>query len=391
MDLQKLETILAGQPKFRIKQAYQALFVDFVETWAEVTVFPKNLREKLDREFPLAVDAKFNKSIDGTVKALVTLHDGRCVETVMMRHRAGATGERGKNFASGKEQARGKDSRNTVCVSSQAGCPMGCAFCATGDMGFFRNLKAGEIVMQVLLFERYLRGEDKVRACLPAKAGANERVAGAPHEPIKKEEQRVSNVVFMGMGEPLYNYAEVMKAINILNKEMGIAARHISVSTCGIVKGIQKLMDEPIQINLAISLHASNNKMRDEIMPVNKSDPVEVLLKTVGEYIQKTNRKVMIEYLLIGELNNSPETAKELAQVLKKALGHLFVVNVIPYNPTGKFKPPSKESVNKFKDVLERNGVTVTQRYTFGQEVSGACGQLAVKGVKGVSRSGENN
>lgn len=337
MDLQKLENILSGEPKFRLKQAYESLFGNFVESWAEVTVFSKPLRDKLDKEFPLNVQAKLNKSIDGTVKALVTLHDGRFVETVLMRH---------------------KDGRNTVCLSSQAGCPMGCAFCATGDMGFFRNLSAGEIVMQILLFERLL----------------------------KKEEQRVSNVVFMGMGEPLYNYAEVMKAVTIMNKNIGIAARHISVSTCGIVKGIQKLMEEPVQINLAISLHAPNNKMRDEIMPVNKSDPVEVLLKTVGDYIEKTNRKVMIEYLLIGEVNNSPETARELAEVLKKALGHLFVVNVIPYNPTGRFTPPSHESVRKFKEVLEKNGVTVTQRYTFGQEVSGACGQLAIKGVKGVSR-----
>jgi len=339
MDLQKLETILSTEPKFRLKQAYEALFKNFIQSWQEVTVFSKPLRDKLEKEFPLEVNAKIKKSIDGTMKALVTLNDGRCVETVLMRH---------------------KDDRNTVCVSSQAGCPMGCAFCATGDMGFFRNLSAGEIVMQVLLFERMLKAE-----------------AG-----------RVTNIVFMGMGEPLYNYVEVMKAVNILNKDVGIAARHISVSTCGIVKGIQKLMDEPLQINLAISLHAPNNEMRDKIMPVNKSDPVEVLLKTVGEYIKKTNRKVMIEYLLIGELNNSPETAKELAEVLKRELGHLFVVNVIPYNPTGRFTPPSHNSVVKFKEILEKNGVTVTQRYTFGQEVEGACGQLAIKGAKGVSRRG---
>lgn len=361
MDLKKLDKILKDYPRFRLKQAGEALFKNFVESWAEVTVFPKDLREKLDKEFPLNIQAKLNKSIDGTVKALVTLHDGRFVETVLMRH---------------------KDGRNTVCLSSQAGCPMGCAFCATGDMGFFRNLSAGEIVMQILLFERILKGEGTARA-------RSERVSWAPRsELIKENQQRVSNVVFMGMGEPLYNYAEVMEAVNIMNKEIGIAARHISVSTCGIVKGIQKLMEEPLQINLAISLHAPNNKMRDEIMPVNKSDPVEVLLKTVGDYIEKTNRKVMIEYLLIGEVNNSSETARELAEVLKKALGHLFVVNVIPYNPTGRFTPPSHESVRKFKEVLEKNGVTVTQRYTFGQEVSGACGQLAVKGVKGVSRRG---
>ncbi len=337
MDLQKLESILSAEPKFRLKQAYEALFKNFIQSWQDVTVFSKPLRDRLEKEFPLSVNAKISKSIDGTMKGLVTLHDGRLIETVLMRH---------------------KDNRNTVCVSSQAGCPMGCAFCATGDMGFFRNLSAGEIVEQVLLFERIL----------------------------KPEEERVTNIVFMGMGEPLYNYAEVMKAVNILNKDVGIAARHISVSTCGIIKGILKLTDEPLQINLAISLHAPTNEMRDKIMPVNKSDPVELLLKTVGDYIKKTNRKVMIEYLLIGELNNSPETAKELADVLKRELGHLFVVNVIPYNPTGRFTPPSKESVNKFKDILEKNGVTVTQRYTFGQEVEGACGQLAIKGAKGVSK-----
>jgi 23S rRNA (adenine2503-C2)-methyltransferase len=337
MDLQKLEEILSAEPKFRLKQAYEAMFKNFVQSWQEVTVFSKPLRDRLEKEFPLAVNAKLNESSDGTIKALVTLHDGRCVESVLMRH---------------------NDNRNTVCVSCQAGCPMGCAFCATGDMGFFRNLSAGEIVMQVVLFERIL----------------------------KKEERRVTNIVFMGMGEPLYNYAEVMKAVGILNKDVGIAARHISVSTCGIIKGIQKLMDEPLQINLAVSLHAPTNEMRDKIMPVNKSDPVDVLLKTVGDYIKKTNRKVMIEYLLIGDLNNSPETAKELAEVLKRELGHLFVVNVIPYNPTGRFTPPSRASVDKFKDVLEKNGVTVTQRFTFGQEVEGACGQLAIKGEKGISK-----
>lgn len=338
MDLKKLETILADYPKFRIKQAYQALFESFVESWDEVTVFPKDLREKLKKEVPLEVNAKISKSIDGTMKALVTFPDGKFVETVLMRH---------------------ADGRNSVCVSSQAGCPMACAFCATGDMGFFRNLTASEIVTQVLLYERML----------------------------KKEEQRVSNIVFMGMGEPLYNYVEVMKAVEILNKEMGIAARHISISTCGIVEGIKKLTVEPYQVNLAISLHAPNDEMRDKIMPVNKSHNVDDLMGVVADYLKETNRKVMIEYLLIGELNDSVETAKELAGLLKKYLGSLFIVNVIPYNPTGRFTPPSRNAVERFKTALEDEGVHVTQRFTFGQDVSGACGQLAVKGAKGFSRN----
>ncbi|MEK7672931.1 MAG: 23S rRNA (adenine(2503)-C(2))-methyltransferase RlmN [Patescibacteria group bacterium] len=337
MDLKKLDTILTDFPKFRLKQAYQALFEQFIENWEEVTVFPKDLRARLVEEISLEVPAKISKSIDGTIKALVSLHDGKLVETVLMRH---------------------ADGRNSVCVSSQAGCPMGCTFCATGDMGFFRNLTAGEIVMQVLLFSRIL----------------------------KKEEQRVSNVIFMGMGEPLYNYDEVLKTVEILNKECGIAARHISLSTCGIVDGIKKLTKEPYQVNLAISLHAPNDEMRNKIMPVNKNYNVDTLLKTVADYLKETNRKVMIEYLLIGEINDSVETAQELASVLKKYLGSLFIVNVIPYNPTGRFTPPSRATVEKFKEVLESRGVVVTQRFTFGQEIDGACGQLAIKGVKGVSK-----
>ena len=334
MDLQKLETILAAYPKFRLKQAYQAIFKDFVEDWEEVTVFPKELRTKLAKETPLEINAKFIKTEnEKTVKALMTLDDSRLVETVLMRH---------------------KEERNTVCVSSQVGCPMGCAFCATGDMGFMRNLECGEIVDEVLLFARQL----------------------------KKENQRVTNVVFMGMGEPLLNYTEVMKAIHILNKDIGIAARHISVSTCGIIDGIKKLMNEPTQLNLAISFHGPNNEIRSKLMPINKRDPIEILLPSVGEYLKKTGRKVMIEYLVIKNVNDSADNARELAGVLKKYLGHLFMVNLIPYNPTGKFQPPTRGDVEQFRKVLESSGVEVTQRYEFGREVSAACGQLATRNVK---------
>ncbi len=333
MYLQNLKIILADFPKFRLKQVYQAIFKDLVEDWEEVTVFPKELRAKLAKETPLNINAKFIKTDDEkTVKALMTLSDGRLIETVLMRHR---------------------DNRNTVCVSSQVGCPMGCAFCATGDMGFMRNLECGEIVDEVLLFARQL----------------------------KKEDQRITNVVFMGMGEPFLNYTEVMKAIHILNKDIGIAARHISVSTCGIIDGIKKLMDEPTQLNLAISFHGPNNEIRSKLMPINRRDPIEVLLPQVGEYLKKTGRKVMIEYLVIKNVNDSLDNARELASVLKKYLGHLFMVNLIPYNPTGRFQSPTRGDVEQFRKVLESSGVEVTQRYEFGREVSAACGQLANKGA----------
>lgn len=334
MNLQKFETILAEHPKFRLKQAYLAIFKDLIEDWEEITVLPKDLRTKLAKEVPLDIKAKLIKTDDKkTTKALITFVDGRLIEAVLMRH---------------------KDNHNTVCVSSQVGCPMGCAFCATGDMGFMRNLECGEIVDEVLLFARQL----------------------------KKENQRVTNVVFMGMGEPLFNYTEVMKAVHILNKDIGIAARHISISTCGIIDGIKKLMNEPMQLNLAISFHAPNNEIRSKLMPINKRDPIEVLLQVVREYLEKTGRKVMIEYLVIKNVNDSSDNARELASVLKKYLGHLFMVNLIPYNPTGKFQPPTRGEVERFREVLESNGVEVTQRFEFGREVSAACGQLAVTCVK---------
>ena len=332
MDIKKIQEILKTEPKFRIKQVYEAVFRKFPENWDEVTVLPTALREKLQAEAPLEIRGEILESADKqTVKAAFNFDGGR-VETVLMRHGEG---------------------RNTVCVSSQIGCLLGCEFCLTGARGFERNLKFYEIVEQVLFFACYL----------------------------KKYNERVSNIVFMGMGEPFLNYDEVLKAIRFFNDKetFNIGARKISVSTVGIIDGIKKFANEPLQINLALSLHAPDDQLRNELMPVSKNNPLKSLLKAVKNYINKTNRKVMIEYLMLDKINDSSAQAQKLADLLKASLGKLFVVNLISYNETQKYRSSPLAVINNFKKILEREGVETTQRFKFGRDVQGACGQLAGK------------
>jgi 23S rRNA (adenine2503-C2)-methyltransferase len=330
MNLDNLEKILADEPAYRAKQAREAVFVKLIENWNEATNLPSLLREKLNNECPLQINfTKFVSDRGETIKFLITLEDDYKIESVLMRH----------------------EDRNTVCVSSEVGCPLGCAFCATGKMGFKRDLKTMEIVEQVLCSARFL----------------------------KKENQRVDSIVFMGMGEPFLNYENVLAAIKILNAADGlnIGARHISISTAGVVEGIKKLAKEQMQINLAISLHAPNDKMRNEIMPVGKKYSIKKIMAAVGEYLEATGRKVMFEYLMIKNFNDKPEHAKELAALLGGLPRNLIFVNLILYNSTGDFLPSKKESVIKFKEILKRSGVSVTERYRFGKGIKGACGQLA--------------
>jgi len=335
MNLKKIKKILLdeNQPSFRIKQIEEAVYENFVESWEEVTSLPGKLREKLEKCCPLNIKSEIFESEDGkTVKATIEVKGGFLIETVLMRH---------------KDKKNGKN-RNTVCVSSQVGCSLGCDFCATGKMGYKRDLKSFEIVNQVLLFERFLN----------------------------KEGQKVTNVVFMGMREPLLNYDRVMRAVRILNGKMGIGARKISISTSGIVDGISKLISEPLQVNLAVSLHAPNSQLRSKIMKVNDVYSLDKLMDTVAEYIRKTKRKVMIEYLMLKDVNDSDENAKELAVLLHTKLKKLFMVNLISFNPTGKYLSSSTERISSFKVVLENEGISVIQRYKFGRDVKGACGQL---------------
>ncbi|MBU4350776.1 23S rRNA (adenine(2503)-C(2))-methyltransferase RlmN [Candidatus Parcubacteria bacterium] len=330
MDLGNLEKVLAGEPAFRLGQAKQAVFRDLIEDWQEATVLPLSLREKLSKDIPLKVVAEISVSKDKkTIKALINLKDDLKIEAVLMRHQ----------------------DRNTVCLSSMVGCPLACEFCATGKIGFKRNLTIAEIINQVLLFNRYL----------------------------KKENQRVNSIVFMGMGEPFLNYDNVLGAIRVLNDQdyFNIGARHISISTVGIIDGVEKLAKESLQVNLAISLHAANDSLRSEIMPINKNQSLGEVLKSVENYFKTTRRKVMFEYIMIAGINDSLKNARELTGLLAGLKSTAFMVNLISYNPTGIFKASTPKQIKDFKSVLEKSGIEVTQRYRFGQTIKAACGQLA--------------
>lgn len=330
MNLEKLNDVLKDEPKFRYAQINKALWQDYISSWEEVSSLPKALREKLAAECPLEIPAETAKSAEGprSLKALITLDDGETIETVLIRQ---------------------KEARNTVCVSSQVGCPLGCAFCATGMGGFSRSLSSEEIVEQVLYWSRYLKAEGKG--------------------------EKIDNLVFMGMGEPFLNYQEFIKAVKFLNnpETFNIGARRMSVSTVGIVEGIKRLAGEQLQINLAISLHAAYDDLRCSLMPIAKKYSLHDVLRAVDSYITKTGRRVMFEYLMIKNINDSDKDALELVKLMKKPL---YMVNLIPYNPTGKFKPSDRDRIDAFKKVLEDNGVPTTIRLSFGSGINAACGQL---------------
>ena len=328
MDLKKMSEILVNEPSFRFKQVEKAIYADFIEDWDNITNLPKKTREELAKNCRLGVQAELFTTKNKTQKVVITLNDGEKIESVLLRH---------------------KDDRNTVCVSSQVGCAMGCEFCATGTMGLKRNLEVSEIVEQVLYFARILKKEGSVKG--------------------------ITNIVFMGMGEPFLNYENVIKSIKILNdkNKFNIGARKISISTSGIIDGIKKLAKEDLQVNLAISLHATNDDLRTSLMRVNKKNPLGRLFEAIDYYIEKTSRKVMFEYVLIKDVNDQDVHARELAGLMNK---HLYIVNLIQYNPTGKFKASDKKNIAKFKSILGGAGVEVTERYGFGQDISAACGQL---------------
>ncbi|HVM90873.1 MAG TPA: 23S rRNA (adenine(2503)-C(2))-methyltransferase RlmN [Verrucomicrobiae bacterium] len=340
MDFERLQSFLAerGEPAFRLAQAKRAFFVDMAEGWDGVTVFAKPLREALAAQIPwnLLTPIRTQEAPHGdTVKTLFACADGQKIEGVLMRH---------------------EDGRNTVCVSSQAGCPMACAFCATGTMGLKRNLSAAEIVEQVAFYARWL----------------------------KPKKERVTNVVLMGMGEPFHNYDNVMKALRLLNDKDGlnIGARHLSISTCGVVPGILKLADEQFQCNLAISLHAGTDEVRNKIMPVNKAYPLAKLMEAVHTYMEKTNRQVMFEYLLLKGINDRPEDAAAVAKLLGPDY-RLVHVNVIKYHPTEAFDATERDARVAFVRMLHEHGVPATHRITFGEDIDAACGQLAVREEQG--------
>jgi 23S rRNA (adenine2503-C2)-methyltransferase len=312
-----------GQPAYRGKQLHRWLYQKGARSLNEITVFPKQWREQLENQ-PIGRSTIAHRSIapDETRKYLLRLDDGQIIETV------------------GIPTAK----RLTVCVSSQVGCPMACDFCATGKSGFTRNLKAHEIVDQVLTVS-----EDF--------------------------EQRVSHVVFMGMGEPLLNSEEVISAVKSLNQDVGIGQRSLTVSTVGVPNQIPRLAEEQLQITLAISLHASNQSLREQLIPSGGGYPLEQIMADCRDYVKRTHRRVTFEYILLAGFNDTPDHAQELAQLLRGFQTH---VNLIPYNPISEvdYQRPSKKRIQAFQSVLEDANIAVSVRYSRGLEADAACGQL---------------
>lgn len=338
MNLSNLSKILSTQPAYRYKQINKYVFQDYISSWEEASSLPKTLRAELEAGCSLAIAAELTRSTQASSrKALISLIDGENVETVLIKQKgAESEGRRGYRY--------------TVCVSSQVGCPLDCTFCATGQSGYRRNLSAEEIVEQVIFWQRLLKKEGRG--------------------------EKIDNVVFMGMGEPFLNYQEFIKAAKFLNnpETMNIGARRLSVSTAGIVPEIKRLSGEKLQINLAISLHAADEDLRGRLMPVAKKYSLSEIMRATDNYIVKTGRRVMLEYLMLQGVNDGEDDADKLARLLTGR--SLYMVNLIPYNETGRFRSSSRMEIENFRRLLDKKGVPVTIRLSFGADISAACGQL---------------
>lgn len=319
-----------GLPKFRAKQLHTWIYAKWASSFTEMTDLSHDLRQRLEAvaQIPLLKLSHLQVSDDGTRKYLFELPDGKLVESVLMSFHDRPS--------------------LSACVSSQVGCAVGCTFCATGYMGFTRNLTAQEIVDQVMSIQR-------------------------------ESGQRVSNLVYMGQGEPLLNTEEVIKSIYTMMESAGIGQRHITVSTSGIIPGIKRLAEEDLQITLALSLHAPDTPTREEIVPITKKYGISELMAAFKDYEQATRRRVTIEYVLLAGITDKPEQAKQLAALVQDLNCN---INLIPYNPThGKnghvlYERPSREAQLRFKHLAERSGKTVTIRLERGTDIDAACGQL---------------
>ena len=327
LTLKELEDYLTGvgEKSFRASQIYEGIYKKRFSSFNEITNISKDLRQKLNDTFSLyKIKLLVKQTGDNVNKYLFELEDGNKIESVLMFHDYGIS----------------------ICVSSQVGCNMGCAFCESGRLKKVRNLLAYEIVEQILLIE----------------------------EDIKK---RITHVVVMGIGEPFDNYDNVLRFVKIINcnKGIDIGSRHITISTCGVIQGIKKFMNEDGQVNLAISLHAPNDKLRSKIMPINKAYPLKELMEVIKEYVNKTNRRVTFEYIMLENVNDSEKEANELVKLLR---GLNCYVNLIPYNETEniQFKRTKEWKILKFYDILKSNKINTTIRKEFGGSVDAACGQL---------------
>src|SRR5947209_16790636 len=341
-----------GEAAFRAKQIYNWLYQHLVTDFSAMSNLPQSLRTRLAEEAsigPMIVRSELHSKDDRTRKILLELSDGKLIESVLMLYPP--LGE--------------SSTRATVCVSSQAGCAFGCTFCATGQMGFDRHLTSGEIVAQVLYFARALRAAPWSALGLPGS------------QPI----DHVTNIVLMGMGEPLHNYENVLQALRILNSPEGfnLGARHMTVSTVGLVPAISKLSQEPLQVNLAISLHAPTDELRGQTMPINRKYPLQELLAACKDYIAATGRQVTFEYVLIAGVNDTPTHAHQLGHLLAplKQFAH---VNCIPVNATdASYRPSGPDAIRTFRDILREHGVSNSVRAERGDDIAAACGQLRTR------------
>ena len=340
LDRAGLAELLADQPTYRVDQVWRGLY-ERAATVDELTELPKAVRGRLAEAAPEGlVPITESISHDGeTIKWLWGLDGGAQVETVLMHY----------------------GDRTTVCISTQAGCAMGCGFCATGQAGFERHLSVGEIVEQVVQARRRAQQRDEPR--------------------------RVSNVVFMGMGEPLANYARTWAAVERLHGDMGISARHLTVSTVGIVPGITRLAGETLPVNLAVSLHAANDELRDELVPINRRYPLAVLAEACADYLTAKNRRLSFEWALINGVNDRRRDAEELAAYARPLRAH---VNLIPLNPTPGYatRGTSPAQVTAFRDLLRSLGVNATVRQNRGTDIDAACGQLRAVHATSTTQSG---
>jgi 23S rRNA (adenine2503-C2)-methyltransferase len=323
----KKEIMGIGEPAFRATQIFFWLYQKGVSDFGEMANIPKELRDKLDQNYYISTlqISEHLKSTDRTEKFLFKLQDGNFIESVLI-------------YAKNRE---------TICLSTQVGCKFACSFCASGFNGFVRNLTPSEIINQIVFLRHNLK-------------------------------HKITNCVFMGMGEPLDNYVHTSKAIMIMNdpRGMGIGARRITISTCGIIPGIKKLKNLGLQVNLSLSLHATNNKLRDALMPVNKRYPLEKLVNACEEFIEATGRMITLEYILIRDMNDSLKDADELAKIAKKLNAK---VNLVPCSTISNpdFKSTRKRNINIFMNRLIKRGVNATLRESKGKDIQAACGQLA--------------
>lgn len=326
------EMLALGEKKYRAEQIFKWIYVEKIKEFDEMTNLSIELREKLKKEYTMCnfKILKKQEASDGTKKYLFDVLDGNAIESVLMEYHHG----------------------KTICVSSQIGCKMGCKFCASTGIKFIRSLTCGEIVEQVLAVEQDIG-------------------------------DKISNIVFMGIGEPFDNYENVMRAIKILNNQKGlnIGARHISISTSGLVPMIYKFADEELQCTLSISLHATNDEKRSKMMPINNRYNIDELMKACKYYIERTNKRISFEYALAKDNNDNLNDAKELVKLLKGMLCH---VNLIPINKieNGDYVKSTNENIIKFRDYLNANGIVATIRRELGSDIDAACGQLRRKSLK---------